>query len=180
MRLNVIKLGHEQTTTDRFQTRLESTADGRRNYRRQATESRPVGAVASPPRRDPGTDGHSARGRTSLGAPLPAAVSPRPQNAGRPAQEMGWPTARVAELGRRTSVPGSLGGTGSAGRSVIGFAFACGLGRKAGPEGSTFGAVPIASPAWMAQSRSRHPTPKSDPVAQAEWKKNFPKRWQPY
>jgi transposase len=25
---------------------------------------------------------------------------------------------------------------------------------------------------------TRHP--KSDPEAQAEWKKNFPKRWQPY
>ena len=175
----MIQWMHE-ATTHRFETRLKSEAGGYPNHRYPRTEGCPGGVIASVGRHDLGANCQPAGSGTGLGAPAAAALSPKCPSAFRLTKEMGRAATGVAELGRRTSLPSPLGRTSPAGRNVGGFPVAGGPGRTAGPEeGGSLGGVPLAGPAWMAQGGSRHEASQERPVVQAEWKKNFPKRWRP-
>ena len=96
-----------------------------------------------------------------------------------PAQEMGWPTARVAELEEEQAFLAPwVEQARQAGVLVVSplrAALAEKLGRKVAP--SVLYRL-LSRHGWRKVAPdTKHP--KSDPVAQAEWKKNFPKRWQP-
>src|SRR5437667_12807323 len=108
MRLNMIELMHE-TTTHRFETCLEGEAGGCPDYRHQGTEGRPGSAIASFGRHHVGRNCPPAWSRSGLGASLAAAVSPKRQSPFCATKEMGWAATGLAELGRRTSLPGAVG-----------------------------------------------------------------------
>ena len=176
----MIQWMHE-ATTHRFETRLKSEAGGYPNHRYQRTEGCPGGVIASVGRHDLGANCQPAGSGTGLGAPAAAALSPKCPSAFRLTKEMGRAATGVAELGRRTSLPSPLGRTSPAGRNVGGFpplraALAERLGRRKVAPSVVYRL--LARHGWRKVAPdTQHP--KSDPVVQAEWKKNFPKRWRP-
>src|SRR5487761_37696 len=160
MRLTMLQLLHVKTSTDRLETRLESASRGSQSHRSPATEGRPGRVAAGPSRDQPGADRRTLGSRTGLGASPPTAVSPGPQDAFAASKDMGRTATGVAELGRGSGVPGSVGRAGSGRRGLGGLASSGGAGRKARPENRPFGDVPPLGTARVAESGSRYAAPE--------------------
>ena len=175
----MIQSRHVKTTTHRLETRLESASHGCRNYRYPTVEGRPSRVAACLPRYDPGTDGLLAGSRTGFGASPATTISPEPPDACRPRKK--WGGRRRALLSweeEEAFLAPWVEQARQAGVLVVSplrAALAEKLGRKIAP--SVVYRL-LARHGWRKVAPdTRHP--KSDPAAQAEWKKNSPKRWQP-
>jgi hypothetical protein len=179
MRLKMIQSRYVKTTTHRLETRFESASHRCRNHRYPTVEGRPSRVAACLHWYHSGTNGLFAWSGTGFGASAATTISPDPAGACAAPQEVGWTATGVAELGGGRSLPRSVGRTGAAGGGAGGFPSAGGVGGKIGPENRPLGDVPPFGTARVAESCPDTRHPKCDPGAQAEWKKNSPKCWQP-
>ena len=92
---------------------------------------------------------------------------------------MGWSPARGDERRAGARVPRALGGVRCRRWHADRRAAASGLGPAAGASHHPFGRLSTAGASRLAHVAPDTRHPKSDPLAQEQWKKNSPMRWMP-